>query len=73
MWVRKTDAWHRPVTGANTTLQEARKAYTRAVNVEQRSSLEVQRFETLHREELGRLERLLKEEGEQREEVVVSP
>jgi hypothetical protein len=36
-------------------------------------SLEVQRFETLHWEELGRLERLLKEEGEQREEVVVSP
>lgn len=48
VWVHKTDAWHRPVTGANTTVKEARKAYTRAVNVEQRSSLEAQRFETLH-------------------------
>jgi hypothetical protein len=73
VWVYKTDAWHRPVTGANTTLHEARKAYTRAVNVEQRSSLEMQRLEVLHQEELGCLERLLNEEGEQRVEVVVSP
>ena len=35
--------------GAKTTREEARKAYTRVANVEQRSSLEVQRLEGLHR------------------------
>jgi hypothetical protein len=63
------------VRRAGIALEEARKAFTRAVNVEQRSSFEVQRLEALHREELGRLERLLKEEAEQKEEeeVVVTP
>jgi hypothetical protein len=53
-------------TGA--ALEEARKAYTRAVNVEQRSSLEVQRFEALHRAEMERLGRLESETVEQKEE-----
>ncbi len=53
---------------AGAALEEARKTYTRAVNVEQRLSLEVQRLEALHQEELRRLERLLKEEAEQKEE-----
>ena len=63
------------VRRAGTALEEARKAYTRAVNVEQRSSLEVQRLEALHQEELRRLKRLLKEEAEQKEEEeeVVTP
>jgi hypothetical protein len=52
---------------AGTALEEARRAYTRAVNVEQRSSLEAQRLEELHREELGRLERLRSEEAERKE------
>jgi hypothetical protein len=55
-------------------LEEARKAYARAVNVEQRLSLEVQRVEALHREELERL-RLLMEEAERKkeEEEVATP
>jgi hypothetical protein len=56
------------VRRAGTALEDTRKAYTRAVNVEQRSRLEVQRLEALHREELGRLEQLFKEEEEQKEE-----
>jgi hypothetical protein len=64
------------VRRAGTALEEARNTYTRAVNVEQRSSLEVQRLEALHQEELRRLKRLLKEEAEQKkeeEEEVVTP
>jgi hypothetical protein len=57
-------------TGA--ALEEARRAYARAVNVEQRSSLEVRRLEELHREELGRLERL-RSEAEQEEKEVAAP
>jgi hypothetical protein len=53
---------------AGAALEEARKAYTRAVNVEQRSSLEVQRLEALHRAEMERLERLGSETVEQKEE-----
>jgi hypothetical protein len=56
------------VKRAGAAFEEARKAYAQAVNVEQRSSLEVQRLEALHLEELRRLERLLKEEAEQKEE-----
>jgi hypothetical protein len=56
------------VRRAGAALEEARKAYARAVNVKQRSSLEVQRLEALHREELGRLERLLMEEAERKQE-----
>jgi hypothetical protein len=48
---------------AGTALEEARKAYARTVNVEERLSLEVQHVEALHREELERL-RLLTEEAE---------
>ena len=53
---------------ASTALVEARKAYTQAVNVEQRSSLEAQRLEELHRAEMARLERLRSEAAEQKEE-----
>jgi hypothetical protein len=77
--LKKTQEEHRcraeGVRRADAALEEARKAYTQTVNVEQRSSLEVQRLEALHREELGRLERLLMEEAEQKkeEEEVVAP
>jgi hypothetical protein len=62
------------VRRAGAALEEARKAYARAVNVEQRLSLEVQRVEALHREELERL-RLLMEEAERKkeEEEVATP
>jgi hypothetical protein len=53
---------------ASTALQEARRAYTRAVNVDQRSSLKAQRLEELHQEEQGRLERLRSEEAVRKEE-----
>ncbi len=53
---------------AGASLEEARRAYARAVNVEQRSSLEAQRLEELHREELRRLEQLRSEEAERNEE-----
>jgi hypothetical protein len=53
-------------TGA--ALEEARKAYTRAVNVQQRSSLEVQRLEALHRAEMEHLGRLGSETVERKEE-----
>lgn len=53
---------------AGAALEEARKTYTRAVNVEQRSSLEVQRLEALHRAEMERLGRLESETVEQKEE-----
>jgi hypothetical protein len=56
------------VRRAGTALEEARKAYTRAVNVEQRSSLEGQRLEALHRAEMERLGRLESEPVEQKEE-----
>jgi hypothetical protein len=46
---------------AGAALEEARRSYARAVNVEQRSSLKSQRLEELHREELGHLERLRSE------------
>jgi hypothetical protein len=52
---------------AGTSLEEARRAYTQAVNLEQRWSLEAQRLEELHREELRRLERLRMEEAERKE------
>ena len=63
------------VRRAGAALEEARKAYAQAVNVEQRLSLEVQRVEALHREELRRLERLLMEEAERKkqEEEVATP
>ncbi len=57
---------------AGAALEEASRAYSRAVNVEQRSSLEVQRIEELHRGELGRLERL-RSEAEQEEKEVAAP
>jgi hypothetical protein len=57
---------------AGSALEEARRAYARAVNVEQRSSLEVQRTEELHRGELGRLERLRSETEQQEEEKEVA-
>ncbi len=53
---------------ASTALVEARKAYTQAVNVEQRTSLEAQRLEELHRAEMERLGRLESETVEQKEE-----
>jgi hypothetical protein len=53
---------------ASTALQEARRAYTRAVNVDQRSSLKGQRLEELHREEQGRLEQLRSEVAVRKEE-----
>ncbi len=52
---------------ASTALEEARKAYRRALDVEQTSSLEVLRLEELHREELRRLEQLRSEATEQKE------
>jgi maltooligosyltrehalose synthase len=52
---------------AGTALEEARSTYTRAVNVEQRLSLEAQRLEELHREQQGRLEQLRSEESEPNE------
>jgi hypothetical protein len=63
------------VRRAGAALEEARKAYAQAVNVEQRLRLEVQRLEALHREELRRLEGLLKEEAERKkeEEEVAAP
>jgi hypothetical protein len=61
---------------ASTALQEARRAYTRAVNVDQRSSSKAQRLEELHREEQRRLEQLRSEiavrEEEEEEEVRTS-
>jgi hypothetical protein len=57
---------------AGTALEKARKTYTRAVNVEQRSRLEAQRLEEMHREALRRLERLREEEAEQKEEEEVA-
>ncbi len=56
------------VRRAGTALEEARNTYTRAVNVEQRSSLEVQRLEALHRAEMERLGRLGSETVEQKKE-----
>ena len=53
---------------AGTALEEARKVYTRAVNVEQRSSLEAQRLEELHRAGMGHLERLKSDAAERKEE-----
>ena len=53
---------------AGTALEEARKVYARAVNVEQRSSLEAQRLEELHRAGMGHLERLRSEAAERKEE-----
>ena len=53
---------------AGAALEEAGKAYARAVNVEQRSSLEAKRLEELHREELEHLERLRSETAERQEE-----
>ena len=52
---------------AGAALEEARRTYTRAVNVERRSSLEAQHLEELHREEQGHLERLRSEEAERKE------
>lgn len=57
---------------AGAALEEARRAYTRAVNVEQRSSLEVQRLEELHQKEMGRLEGLQSEAAERKEEEEVA-
>ena len=60
---------------AGTALEEARKAYTLAVNVEQRSSLEAQRLEELHRAGMGHLERLKSDAAERKkeEEEVAAP
>jgi hypothetical protein len=70
--LKGAQAEHREATKnakrAGATLEEAKKAYTRALNVEQRSSLEAQRLEALHREELERLERLRSDEAERMEE-----
>ncbi len=52
---------------AGAALEEARRTYTRTVNVEQRLSLEAQRLEELHREQQGRLEQLRSEESEPNE------
>ena len=52
---------------AGAALEEARRTYTRAVNVERRTSLEAQHLEELHREEQGHLERLRSEEAERNE------
>jgi hypothetical protein len=57
---------------AGAALEEARKVYARAVNVEQRSSLEAQHLEELHREELRRSERLRSEEAERKEDKEVT-
>ena len=57
---------------ARAALEEAKRAYARAVNLEQRSSLEAQRLEELHRGELGRLERLRSEAEQQEEEKEVA-
>jgi hypothetical protein len=43
-------------------LEEARRSYARAANVEQKWSLETQRIAELHREEMARLERLRSDE-----------
>ncbi len=53
---------------AGTALEEARKAYTLAVNVEQRSTLEAQRLEELHRAGMGHLERLKSDAAERKKE-----
>jgi hypothetical protein len=49
-------------------LEEARRSYARAANVERRWDLETRRLEELRREEMARLERLRSEEGGQEEE-----
>jgi maltooligosyltrehalose synthase len=54
-------------TRASAALEEARRTYTRAVNVEQRFTLEVQRLEQLHQEQQGRLLQLRSEESERKE------
>jgi hypothetical protein len=60
------------VKKAGVALEEVRRVYAQAANVEWRSSLETRRLEELRREEMGRLERLRSEEVEQEgeEEVV---
>lgn len=57
---------------AGAALEGARRAYARAVNVEQRSSLEAQRLEERRREELEHLERLRSETVERQEEKEVA-
>jgi hypothetical protein len=53
---------------ASVALEEARRVYAQAANVEQRWGLEMQRLEELRREEMERLERLRSEEAEQQQE-----
>jgi len=57
---------------AGAALEEARRTYTQSVNFEQRSSLEMQRLEALHRAELAHLGRLESETVEQKEEEEVA-
>jgi hypothetical protein len=75
-WLKEAEKEHRRTTEetkrAGAALKEARRAYSRAVNVEQRSRLEAERLEELHREELGRLERLQSETAELQEEQEVA-
>jgi hypothetical protein len=47
---------------AAASLEEARRSYPRAANIEQEWGLETRRLEELHREELARLKRLRSEE-----------
>jgi hypothetical protein len=68
---------------AAAALEEARRSYARAADIEQKWGLETQRLEELHREEMARLERLRSEEppggprsaeaGSEREEATEQP
>ena len=76
--LKKVQDEHRRATEgvrrAVTALEEAKKTYTQAVNVEHRSRLEAQRLEELHRAGMGHLERLRSEAAEQMEkEEVAAP
>jgi hypothetical protein len=52
---------------ASAALEEAKRIYARAANVERRSGVAARRLEELRREEMGRLEQLRSEEAKEKE------
>jgi hypothetical protein len=67
--LKEAEKEHRRATEAakkaDVALEEARRVYAQAANVEWRSGLEARHLEELRREEMERLERLRAEEAEQ--------
>ena len=66
--LKEAEKEHRRATEATkkagVALEEARRVYAQAANVERRSGLEARRLEELRLEEMGRLERLRSDEAE---------